>query len=85
MKKFLVLVLAMILSGCSALAPVSPTAAPPPTAQVIIATVLVPVVATQPSDSGAHGYAHSAHSDPAGCGRHCDLCKHRGGSGNHDG
>ncbi len=48
MKKFLVLVLAMILSGCSALAPVSPTAAPPPTAQVIIATVLVPVVATQP-------------------------------------
>lgn len=47
MKKFLVFALALALSGCSALTPVSPTAAPPPTAQVIIATVLVPVVATQ--------------------------------------
>ena len=48
MKKFLILALALVLSGCSALSPVSPTSAPPPTAQVIIATVLVPVVATQP-------------------------------------
>ena len=47
MKKFLILALALVLSGCGALTPVSPTAAPPPTAQVIIATVLVPVVATQ--------------------------------------
>ena len=47
MKKILVLALALVLSGCGALAPVTPTAAPPPTAQVIIATVLVPVVATQ--------------------------------------
>ena len=43
MKKFLILALALVLSGCSAFSPVSP-----PTAQVIIATVLVPVVATQP-------------------------------------
>jgi len=48
MKRILVLALALALSGCGALAPVAPTAAPPPTAQVIIATVLVPVVATQP-------------------------------------
>jgi len=48
MKKILILALALALSGCGALAPVSPTSAPPPTAQVIIATVLVPVVATQP-------------------------------------
>jgi len=48
MKKFLILALALVLSGCSAFSPVSPTSAPPPTAQVIIATVLVPVVATQP-------------------------------------
>ncbi len=48
MKKVLILALALILSGCGALTPVSPTAAPPPTAQVVIATVLVPVVATQP-------------------------------------
>lgn len=47
MKKFLILALALVLSGCSAFTPVSPTSAPPPTAQVIIATVLVPVVATQ--------------------------------------
>ena len=47
MKKFLILTLALVLSGCTALAPVSPTSAPPPTAQVIIATVLVPVMATQ--------------------------------------
>jgi hypothetical protein len=47
MKKFLILALALVLSGCSAFSPVSPTSAPPPTAQVIIATVLVPVVATQ--------------------------------------
>ena len=49
MKKVLILVLALVLSGCGALTPVSPTAAPPPTAQVVIATVLVPVVATQPA------------------------------------
>ena len=48
MKKILILALALVLSGCGALTPVTPTAAPPPTAQVIIATVLVPVVATQP-------------------------------------
>jgi hypothetical protein len=48
MKKVLILALALVLSGCGALTPVSPTAAPPPTAQVVIATVLVPVVATQP-------------------------------------
>jgi hypothetical protein len=49
MKKILILALALLLSACSALSPVSPTAtsAPPPTAQVIIATVLVPVVQTQ--------------------------------------
>ena len=47
MKKILILALALVLSGCGALTPVTPTAAPPPTAQVIIATVLVPVVATQ--------------------------------------
>ena len=49
MKKFLILALALVLSGCSALAPATPTStpAPPPTAQVIIQTVLVPVVATQ--------------------------------------
>ncbi len=51
MKKILILVLALALSGCSALTSVSPTSAPPPTAQVIIATVLVPVVATQPPTS----------------------------------
>ncbi len=51
MKKILILALALVLSGCGALTPVTPTAAPPPTAQVIIATVLVPVVATQPSTS----------------------------------
>ena len=48
MKKIFILVLALVLSGCGALTPVTPTSAPPPTAQVIIATVLVPVVATQP-------------------------------------
>jgi hypothetical protein len=48
MKKILILALALVLSGCGALSPVTPTSAPPPTAQVIIATVLVPVVATQP-------------------------------------
>ena len=48
MKKILILALALVLSGCGALTPVTPTAAPPPTAQVVIATVLVPVVATQP-------------------------------------
>ena len=48
MKRILILALALVLSGCGALTPVTPTAAPPPTAQVIIATVLVPVVATQP-------------------------------------
>ncbi|HUH96709.1 MAG TPA: hypothetical protein VLZ89_05080 [Anaerolineales bacterium] len=48
MKKILILALALALSACGALAPVAPTAAPPPTAQVIIQTVLVPVVATQP-------------------------------------
>ena len=49
MKKFLILALALALSGCSALTSATPTSAPPPTAQVIIATVLVPVVATQPA------------------------------------
>jgi len=48
MKKILILALALVLSGCGALTPVTPTSAPPPTAQVIVATVLVPVVATQP-------------------------------------
>jgi hypothetical protein len=48
MKKILILALALVLSGCGALTPVTPTSALPPTAQVIIATVLVPVVATQP-------------------------------------
>jgi hypothetical protein len=51
MKKILILALALVLSGCGALTPVTPTAAPPPTAQVIVATVLVPVVATQPPTS----------------------------------
>ena len=51
MKKILILALALVLSGCGALTPVTPTAAPPPTAQVVIATVLVPVVATQPPTS----------------------------------
>ena len=48
MKKFLILALALTLSGCSGLAPVAPTAtaAPPPTAQVVIATVLVPITNT---------------------------------------
>jgi len=49
MKKFLILALALVLSGCSALTSATPTSAPPPTAQVIIATVLVPVVATEPA------------------------------------
>ncbi|MFZ1041548.1 MAG: hypothetical protein WCA79_13640 [Anaerolineales bacterium] len=51
MKKILILALTLVLSGCGALTPVTPTSAPPPTAQVIVATVLVPVVATQPPTS----------------------------------
>lgn len=52
MKKLLTLVLAFLLSGCAAIAPVppTPTAAPtsvPPTPQVVVATVLVTVVPTQ--------------------------------------
>ncbi len=49
MKKLITLPLAIILAGCGAIAPVQPTAtsAPPPTAQVVIATVLVTVVPTQ--------------------------------------
>lgn len=50
MKKFLFVMFTVVLSACSALGPaVQPTALPtqiPPTAQVIIATVLVPQVQT---------------------------------------
>jgi hypothetical protein len=49
MKKMILLVLALTLAGCSAYQPVPPTPQPtpvPPTAQVIIATVLVPVAET---------------------------------------
>ncbi|MBI1793002.1 MAG: hypothetical protein HYR70_02265 [Chloroflexi bacterium] len=48
MKKFLILALALIVTGC---APAAPTALPaaviPPTPVVVVATVLVPVVQTQ--------------------------------------
>ncbi len=49
MKKLITLPLAIILAGCGAIVPVQPTAtsAPPPTPQVVIATVLVTVVPTQ--------------------------------------
>ncbi len=48
MKKLSILILAFLLAGCGAISPAQPTAtsAPPPTAQVIIATVLVTVVPT---------------------------------------
>ncbi len=54
LRRILILALALLLSGCGTLSPVAqatPTSAPPPTPQVIVATVLVPVVATQPPTS----------------------------------
>lgn len=49
MKRLITLVLAFVLAGCGAIAPVQPTAtsAPPPTPMVVIATVLVTVIPTQ--------------------------------------
>ncbi|HEX2698096.1 MAG TPA: hypothetical protein VHM28_10340 [Anaerolineales bacterium] len=48
MKQLLTLVLAFLLAGCGAIGPAQPTAVPP-TAQVVIATVLVPVTVEAPT------------------------------------
>lgn len=50
MKRLTLILLALLLAGCSALQPVPPTPQPtpiPPTPQVIIATVLVTVIPTE--------------------------------------
>jgi hypothetical protein len=47
MKKFLILALAFVLSGCGAIFPVSPTPAPTGTAHVVVQTVMVTVLVTQ--------------------------------------
>jgi hypothetical protein len=47
MKKYLILLLALTLAGCSALAPVAPQPTPiPPTAQVVLQTVVVMITPT---------------------------------------
>ncbi|MGZ6316727.1 MAG: hypothetical protein ACXWNQ_05655 [Anaerolineales bacterium] len=48
MKQLLLISLAFILTGCGALAPVSPTAAPTTTARIEVQTVIVTVLVTQP-------------------------------------
>jgi hypothetical protein len=46
MKHLLVFALAIILTGCSALAPVPPTAAPTTTPRIVVQTVIVTVIVT---------------------------------------
>jgi len=66
MKRFLFLVLALVLASCAPVAPaVQPTAAIPPTPVVLVATVLVPVVQTQIVQATAAPTNPPAPTEPA--------------------
>lgn len=55
MKRLLVTVLALALTGCAAIAPAVPTPSPSATAVVVVQTVLVTVLATQASTAAPTG------------------------------